>query len=314
MSAAAHIWQPGWQVWRATPEALLHVFCAGDAAQGPTALITAGVHGDEYEGPAALADLARKLDSSKLHGRVLLVPVVNPLARATGTRITQEDGKNLARCFPGAEQGTVTERLAHAVYEHLLRPADFLIDLHSGGVEYRFLPVAGFYGEIADNNASLQAARIFGLPALWQLPPTDGVLSYEATRLGKTAIGHEYLGGGELSLAGAEAYRDGVERCLRLWSILRETPDAASIQDAVATAIYTGDWQMSAASGLFIASVQLGGSVAEGDVLAHIYDERGEVLQTIFAQSAGTVLGLRCKAHVEQGKWAVLLGRRHDGI
>ena len=124
----AQDWKPGWQRWQATPEAALHVFCAGDAESGPTALITAGVHGDEYEGPAAIADLARELGRASLHGRVLLAPVVNPLARLTGTRITQEDGKNLARCFPGKVDGSVTERLACAVFEHLLLTSDFLID------------------------------------------------------------------------------------------------------------------------------------------------------------------------------------------
>jgi predicted deacylase len=99
--------QQGWQHWRATPEVALHVCALGSAADGPTVLVSAGVHGDEYEGPAAAATVAQELRGKTLQGRVLLAPVMNPMARLSGTRITQEDGKNLARCFPGRRDGTL---------------------------------------------------------------------------------------------------------------------------------------------------------------------------------------------------------------
>jgi N-alpha-acetyl-L-2,4-diaminobutyrate deacetylase len=267
------------------------------------------VHGDEYEGPAAVAALSRELAGASLHGRALLVPVVNPLARLTGTRLTPEDNKNLARAFPGKGDGSVTERLAKAVFECLLLSSDFLIDLHSGGVEYLFLPVAGFYGEIISNNDSYVSARCFGLPSLWQLPPTSGVLSYEATRIGKVAIGHEYLGAGQLSPEGVEAYVTGVKNCLKGWSILAgKAPSALADQRC-----YTGyDWLLSAGSGLFIPQVYLGHPVEEGALLATIQDERGEVMQSIHAPFSGEVLCLRNKAHIPRGAWAVLLGRRHN--
>jgi predicted deacylase len=300
-------WEPGWQAWQATPEALLHVFCAGRAESGPTALITAGVHGDEYEGPAAVARLASELATANLHGRILLVPVVNPMARVTGTRLTLEDNKNLARCFPGNQEGSITERLAAAVFEHVLLPADYLIDLHSGGVEYVFTPLAGFYGEISSDNASYQAARCFGLPSLWQLPPTPGVLSNEANVTGKVAIGHEYLGAGQLSAAGVDAYVQGTKNCLRRWSILPQ-PAAVTLPYQHC---YTGDWLLSQGSGLFVAQVALNDVVEPGCLLATVHDERGQTLEEIRAPFAGDVLGLRSKAHIQQGAWAVLLGKRH---
>jgi predicted deacylase len=247
------------------------------------------------------------LAKSSLHGRVLLVPVVNPLARLTGTRLTQEDNKNLARSFPGKSNGSITERLAYAVFEHLLLSSDFLIDLHSGGVDYLFVPLAGFYGEVVSSNDSYVSARRFGLPSLWQLPPTPGVLSNEATRIGKVAIGHEYLGAGQLSPAGLEAYAIGVKNCLNAWSILPE--EAANVLPA--QRCYTGDWQPSEGSGLFIPHVGLGDAIEAGTLLATVQDERGVTVNKIHAPFAGEVLGLRSKAHIQQGAWAVLLGRRH---
>ena len=297
--------QQGWQTWRATPETELHVFAAGHASDGPTVLVSAGVHGDEYEGPAAVAKLTEELRGRRLRGRVLLVPVMNPLARLSGTRITQEDGKNLARCFPGGQDGTVTERLAAAIFEQLLMPSSFLIDLHSGGVEYRFLPVAGFYGEADEANASFRAAGCFQLPSLWQLPPTDGVLSWEASRLGKVAIGHEYLGAGQLSTEGTNAYVQGTMNCLRDWSLLGAEPPAPPL---AGQRYFTGDWQLAGTTGLFVSHVALGDEVEKGARLAEIHNERGEVIEGMDAPFSGRVLGLRSKAHISQGAWAVLLG------
>ncbi len=92
------------------------------------ALVTAGVHGDEYEGPVAIAKLAAGFAAADVRGTIVLIPVVNPSAFRSATRITPEDGLNLARTFPGTPNGTLTERLASVVFDEFAIPADFLID------------------------------------------------------------------------------------------------------------------------------------------------------------------------------------------
>jgi predicted deacylase len=132
----------GWHTWEAAGTEI-EVFCCRGYSAGPLALITAGVHGDEYEGPAAVASLSDVLSPDRLRGTVIAVPVVNPAAFAAGTRLHPEDGLNLARTFPGNPHGSATGRLAAAFFEEFAIHADYLIDLHSGGVEYVFLPVTG---------------------------------------------------------------------------------------------------------------------------------------------------------------------------
>src|SRR5215472_6421326 len=169
----------GWRTWEATAHARIEAFCCRGWEDGPFALVTAGVHGDEYEGPSAVFLLAKALKPDRVRGTVVAVPVVNPAAFTSGTRLHPEDGCNLARNFPGDANGGPTQQLAAAIFNELASRADYLIDLHSGGVEYVFLPVSGFYGEPVRGNPSFRAAQVFGLPALWQLPPTHGVLSCE---------------------------------------------------------------------------------------------------------------------------------------
>ena len=301
-------WQNGWQQWEAMPGAMIDVFHWSSAAKGPAALVIAGIHGDEYEGPAAISRLAASLNTSRLRGSLTAVPVANPSAFASGTRLNP-DGLNLARCFPGDIHGHPTNRLAAALFETLAAPAEFLIDLHSGGVEYLFLPVAGFYGEPSPANASFAAARGFGLPSLWKLPETTGVLSWEAARRGTVAIGSEYLGAGQLSPEGATQYERGIGRCLALWGLYEEPLSMPGEQK-----VLTGDWQLATQSGIFHAEQPLGARLTAGQRIAHTESCTGAVMEEFFAPVAAVLGGIRSKAYIRAEDWAVLtLRESHAG-
>jgi predicted deacylase len=301
--------EPGHGAWRELPidpGRTVDVFAARGRTAGPAVAVVAGVHGDEYEGIAAVRDLAERLDPAAVRGTLLLVPAANPTALAAGTRTNPEDGRNLARSFPGDAAGTPTERLAARLFG-LCAGATHLIDLHSGGVEYRFMPVAGFYGPPAATNPSFVAAARFGLDALWRLPPTPGVLSFELHRRGACAVGCEYLGGGQLSPEGRARYLDGVCACLAAWGVLPDGPPCP------APPAFEGDWLTAEADGLFEAGVSLGEAVEAGRELAVVCSVRGAVRQRFVAPAAGTVLALRAKAFVRAGAWGVLVGTPAGG-
>lgn len=287
----------------------LDVFTRTGREAGPTALVIAGIHGDEYEGPAALWEVARSLESEEVAGKVILIPVASPLAFAAGTRTTPPDGLNLARVFPGNAEGSPTERLAHFLFETFGRACDFLIDLHSGGVEYEFLPVAGFRGAPIAENPSYAGARALGLPALWQLPDVPGVFSREVWRIGAAAVGAEYLGAGRLSAEGVRAYARGIRSCLSLWGILRGPVEPVPEPQA----LYASRWLLCPETGVFSAARRLGETFPAGEELAVLLGTRGDRLAAVTADEPGTVLALRSKAYARQGDWAVLLGRRLDG-
>ena len=57
---------------------------------------------------------ARQLEQRELRGRVVAVPVLNlPSFRARSPFVIPDDGKNLNRCFPGDQAGTLADRLAY---------------------------------------------------------------------------------------------------------------------------------------------------------------------------------------------------------
>ena len=44
--------------------------------EGPTVLLTGGVHGDEFEGPVALMKLLHQLDPDQVSGRLIVLPAL----------------------------------------------------------------------------------------------------------------------------------------------------------------------------------------------------------------------------------------------
>ena len=103
------------------------------AKEGPTMMISAGVHGAEYIGVQALSELSRELDPKDTAGNVICLHVANPSAFRDYVRFfVPEDGKNLNRVFPGKKDGTLSERIAWTITEKLQSKADYYIDLHAG--------------------------------------------------------------------------------------------------------------------------------------------------------------------------------------
>ncbi len=105
----------------------LELVAVDGAVDGPTVAVFGAVHGDELEGVAASRAVARNVATALVAGRVLLVPVANPLAFATRTRTTPSDGANLARSFPGTRRGhrhRADRRRPHAPGHRRVRPAD----------------------------------------------------------------------------------------------------------------------------------------------------------------------------------------------
>ncbi|HRX56563.1 MAG TPA: succinylglutamate desuccinylase/aspartoacylase family protein, partial [Verrucomicrobiales bacterium] len=91
-----------------------HHVIHGRRGEGPTLLVIAGVHGDEFEGPAACRRLIAETDPDALSGNLHVIPMANESACRCRARCGS-DGLDLARTFPGRADGSITERVAHAL-------------------------------------------------------------------------------------------------------------------------------------------------------------------------------------------------------
>lgn len=241
-------------------------------APGPTALLCGGVHGDEGEGPLALIALARAIDPASLTGRVIVAPLLNPLALEAGRRTTPADGGNLARVFPGDAGGTITQRLAAAIGTQLLPLADVVLDIHAGGRTLEYLPCA-LVREAADARLAARVrdvAMALGLPrAVFSAPAgVGGTLVAEALARGQPALAAEIGGGGGVTAGSVAAAESAARAFLGAVGVLPQVPSAPPrVLRAAAAGILRAP-----ARGLFRPAFTLGDAVRAGDIAGTLHD------------------------------------------
>ncbi len=262
------------------------------ARTGPRLLLTGAVHGDEYEGPAAIHALFGRLDASRLAGTVIGLPIVNVAAWQARSRVSPADGGDLNRSFPGRSSNDAgySLRLAEAVFEGCIQHCDALIDLHSGGAALVHLPLIGWYRSSGDEAERI--ARRFGQPFYpWVLPDTPGVLSYEAQRAGKVALGAEWGGGARLDPEGADAYLAGLCRAMVLLDMVSPA-FAHAVPEPDPRRAIAGDYQKTEVGGLFACGVRLGEEIAGGAPIGSLMDLLDGRTTVVRATRGGTVAGL----------------------
>ncbi|TMI75685.1 MAG: hypothetical protein E6H05_06005 [Bacillati bacterium ANGP1] len=292
----------------AEPAAVLPLIVIRGESAGPLFIVVAGVHGDEYEGPQAIWEVAQGLPPSSLHGTLLALPVCNPWAFAAGLRSTPDamDGANLAREFPGALEGSPTQRLARALLEFVLKlkPGLFL-DLHSGGTRYSFLPVVGYRGGLGNEDRSRAAARAFGLSALWEMADHRGTFNSETARKGITTVGVEMTGAGGCRREDVAANREGMLNLMRWLGMLRDHP----APEVLGPFRRTTD-VLAPVSGFVVPHQAVGGRVEAGDSIARIHSSLfGEIVAEVKAPHAGEVWAMRHLRAIQQGEIITSIAR-----
>jgi uncharacterized protein len=162
---------------------------AGARGDGPTLGISALIHGDEIVGVEVIRRIVAGTDPKTLRGRLLLLPVANPLAfeaLTRGTPLAVEVG-NLNRVFPGDAAGDLVGRLAAVVTREFVGPITHLIDLHGGGTH----PLVDYGISLSD----LEFGLAFGMRIIRETRTYAGTMGALAGEYGKPAFVAE-LGGG----------------------------------------------------------------------------------------------------------------------
>jgi hypothetical protein len=264
------------------------------AADGPVLALVAGTHGYEYPGIIALQRLRQSLDPRVLRGTLILVHIANPPSFYGRTIYTSPaDGKNLNRVYPGRPDGTLSERIAHAITTEVIAKADFLVDLHAGdGNEalrpYVYMPVTG---DARLDAAARGMALAFGIDHI--VVDDARAVAGEATKYvdqtalarGVPAITTEtgQLGQtDEHSIALAER---GIRNLMRHLGMLEGAANPNP------SPVWLKDYQVitSPATGVFRATIREGFAVADGGLLGELYDPFGAKIGDVRAPFAGVV-------------------------
>jgi len=101
--------------------------------EGPTLCVLGGIHPLEYASIRGVLRVAQEVEPGDLKGTLILVTVVNTDGfNARAAFNNPVDYVNQNRVFPGDPAGTMSRRVASALFENFVSKADALIDSHGG--------------------------------------------------------------------------------------------------------------------------------------------------------------------------------------
>jgi uncharacterized protein len=264
---------------------------------GPTLAITAGVHGTEYASIEAALRLGRTLDPQEIQGKVVIFPITNmPSFKKRTIYVGPHDGKNLNRVFPGKEEGTFSETLAHRVFHELIKKGDTYIDLHGGDMNEALVPFV-IYAPSGDANvdqSSVSMAESFGIDLIVK-SEIAGSAIYAASHAGIPAILAEAGGQGIWSEATASLHVAGVKRVMGQLGMMGGKPDRHPAR------VFPFPWLYSEHDGVFYPQVGIGDKVSKGQKVGSVCDFFGKELQSATSPTNGTILFLVTSLAINKG-------------
>lgn len=255
---------------------------------GRTITISAGVHSREYIGIETLIRLAQELTPEMVQGTILLLHCCNYkgfLSRSSD--VMPQDGKNLNRVFPGAADGTPTQKLAAFLESEIIGHTDYLVDLHSGGFCEALVPHVYYHGAAAPNvcAVSRRIAELSGAEYLVRSETKNGFYSH-AGQCGVPAIILERGGCGLLQEEEVQQDLADVKNILRGLGFLQDLP-AKIFPHRLAQ---NGHYLNAPASGCWYPKKQPGDRLKTGELLGEIRSIYGETLFRISAEADGVLL------------------------
>ena len=281
------------------------------AEEGPTLLVTAGIHGGEYPGIAAAMELGGELEPKHLHGCLIMLHPVNIQGFwARREFIVPEDGKNLNRVFPGRADGTLSEKIAYLISNRLFPLADFYVDLHSGDIHESLHPYVYYPGQPTEEvtQKARSVAKVLNVEYMVRSMATGGAYNYAAST-GLPSILIERGGAGLCLHEDIEEYKSDLRNILRKLGLLSEpVKPRRYIPRDMTDLIYLEAEQ----TGCWLHHIHSGDFVEEGQVLGRLTDLFGETITTYYAKQTGIVLYVCPALAAPRGTVLVAYGKIHN--
>ncbi|TEA77751.1 succinylglutamate desuccinylase/aspartoacylase family protein [Allopusillimonas ginsengisoli] len=276
--------------------------------EGPTVLLTGGNHGDEYEGPVALMKLIRRMPDLQISGRIIVIPGLNFPALLNGSRTSPIDNANLNRVFPGKRNGSLTEMIAHYADTVLFPMADFVFDIHAGGLSTNYLPTVLAYPPLdpVRRETYRKIVQAFGAPRVMIMDMLGEDRTYGAAveRQDTYFLCGEFGGHATCSVEGTRIVEQGLERMMHALGVLNSrAPLAPTLGNRLLKVEGAEHYIFAPVAGIFEPAFTLGDEVVAGQLAGRIHDPRRPqaVPVEIFFKAAGLIICTRTLASVEPG-------------
>ena len=288
---------------------------------GPTVVITAGVHPNELIGQAATVQLAKELEPEDISGTLVLVHIENPMGlQFKYANRSPLDNVNMNSVFPtGTESGedmgkdslhlgiSPTKQAANRIFNTFIRLADWHVDMHGG----ELLEDLDFNIEILPINEPVDEktralARMFMSTKIWEVPqgtipqmpnyPGRGSAVAEANRLGIPSCFFEIGGEGRLSQTLVDQAKLALRNMMMCVGMLEGTPVH------VEPVVYSGGNVLFAQEGgLHFINIKSGDLVHKGQELGYTMIWEGKIIHRDICPCEGLMTNMVVHGGVEPG-------------
>lgn len=244
---------------------------------GPTLLITAGIHGGEYPGIAAAIEISQAIEPEVISGCLIIIHPVN--IRSFWERsafVTPDDGKNLNREFPGDVNGTLSQKTAWLLSRHFFPLADFYADLHSGDIHEELYPYV-YYPGLPNSEISAKArevAMVLDMKFMVRSTATTGAYNYAAIS-GVPSILIERGGAGLCRREDIDAYKNDLHNIFCKLELLCSTPQSQKHTPVDVTDVIYLETDK---AGCWFPSFRCGDKIKQGDKLGYLTDLFGNTI------------------------------------
>jgi predicted deacylase len=266
---------------------------------GPTLLITGGIHGNEVNGIEIVRQLISKKYNKPERGMVICIPVVNVFGFLNQKR-QFPDGRDLNRVFPGSVRGSLASRFAYHIIKEVAPLADYCIDYHTGGDSRFNVPQIRIDGEDPE---SLELAEIFNAPFIIRSARKEKSFRETLHKLKKKVLLFE---GGKSLQIDRQVTRTGLTGALRVIQHLGIRDYGPEIERLGPKGdppiiLHNTQWMRAKHSGMFHPFVDLGNFVKKGEVLGSISGPFGYFERKIKSLYSGYLICINEAPIVNQG-------------
>jgi uncharacterized protein len=258
---------------------------------GPTLVVTGGVHAAEYVSIEAVTRLSRWADPATLHGTLIAVLIVNTPGFFEHTiYVNPVDGKDLI--FPGNPEGTASERVAHFLTTELISGADAYIDAHCGDMIEALAPFT-LWPRVEDGGVSERAhamATAYGLERTlgMDLKNVPGRSYAEAAARGVPAIVGEAGQQGICDEHFVRIHLRGLQNVMAHLGMVEPLgPPPAAPRELQGLA-----WTRTSVAGTYHPVVAVGDRVKRGQAKGELHDLFGNTIEEHLSPADGEVVFL----------------------
>ncbi|OMJ22676.1 N-alpha-acetyl-L-2,4-diaminobutyric acid deacetylase [Smittium culicis] len=277
------------------------VIVAKGLYEGPIVGITAALHGNELNGIPLIHRLFTEIDTNKLYGTLVAVPVAN----SPGYNLSQRgfsDGTDLNRVMPGRADGSSAQVWAYNLMNKIVRNFEYLLDLHtaSRGRANSLYVRADLLNTITRKMALLQNPQII----VHNTSP-DGSLRGSAMNLGIPSITVEI---GDPSRFQKRFVKNALLGVTNFLSHLKMIPDEIFNAESDPTVCSRSYWIFASVGGGLFVIPEVNTWVKKGEVIAHVTDIFGCMVEKYFAPDDGIVIGKQFDPVCQTGTRILHLG------